>query len=84
MQISLNIQDDVYQKLASAGVDMQSKINDYLVNLADKRDTYTNSKQFQEDKAYFNDALDEIENGNTKLLNQKEYDDKMNEFMKAL
>jgi hypothetical protein len=84
MQISLNIQDDVYQKLISAGVDMQSKINDYLVNLAEKRDTYPNSKQFQEDKAYFNDALDEIENGNTKLLNQKEYDDKMNEFMQAL
>ena len=39
MQISLNIQDDVYKQLVNAGVDMQSKINEYLVNLVDKKMT---------------------------------------------
>jgi len=60
MQVSLNIQDDVYQKIKSAGIDMQSKINEYLLNLVDKRDDYLNSKQYQEDKAYFQKALEEI------------------------
>ena len=46
MQISLNIQDNVYQKLKSAGIDMQSKINEYLLNLVDRKDDYLNSKQF--------------------------------------
>ena len=71
MQISLNIQDDVYQKLKSAGIDMQSKINEYLLNLVDKKDGYLNSKQFQEDRAYFHEILEDIESGKTELLTQK-------------
>jgi len=63
MQISLNIQDDVYQKLVNAGVDMQSKFNDYLSIIANKKDTYLNSQQFQDDKIYFHQALQEVENG---------------------
>jgi len=84
MQISLNIQDDVYQKLVNAGVDMQSKINDYLINLANKKDNYLNSKQFQEDKAYFQEALEDIENGKTELLSQEQYDREMKLFEKSL
>ena len=72
MQISLNIQDDVYQKLISTGVDMQSKINEYLVKLVDKKDDYLNSKQYQEDKAYFQEALEDIESGKTKPLSHTE------------
>lgn len=72
MQISLNIQDDVYQKLVNSGVDMQSKINDYLINLASKKDTYLNSKQFQEDRAYFQGALEDIESGKIKPLSHTE------------
>ncbi|ADN09074.1 hypothetical protein [Sulfurimonas autotrophica] len=84
MQISLNIQDDVYQKLVNAGVDMQSKINDYLVSLADKKDDYLNSKQFQEDKAYFHQTLEDIESGKTELLSQEQYENEMEAFEKSL
>jgi len=72
MQVSLNIQDDVYQKLRSAGVDMQSKINEYLLNLVDKRDDYLNSRQYQKDKAYFQEALEDIESGQVKSLSHTE------------
>ena len=72
MQISLNIQDDVYQKLKSAGIDMQSKINEYLLNLVDKKDDYLSSKQYQEDRAYFQEALKEIESEKTKQLSHPE------------
>ena len=84
MQISLNIQDDVYQKLLNSGVDMQSKFNDYLSIIANKKDTYLNSQQFNEDRVYFQEALREVEDGETELLPQEEYDKDMNEFMKSL
>jgi len=72
MQISLDIQDDIYQKLTSAGIDMQAKINEYLLNLVDRKDDYFNSKQFQEDKAYFQKSLEDIESGKTKTLSHVE------------
>lgn len=84
MQVSINIQDDLYKKVVSSGMDMQTKFNEYLLTLFDKKETYMNSQQFQEDKAYFNNALDEIESGKVELLSQDEYDKEMNEFIKAL
>ena len=84
MQVSINIQDDLYKKVVSSGMDMQTKFNEYLLTLFDKKETYMNSQQFQEDKAYFNNALDEIESGKDELLSQDEYNKEMNEFMKAL
>jgi len=84
MQISLNIQDDVYKKLLDAGVDMQSKFNDYLAGLTDKKNSYMSSKQFQEDKAYFNQALEDIESGQDEVIEQKEYDADMDKFIKSL
>jgi len=84
MRISLNIQDDVYQKLVNAGVDMQSKINDYLVNLASKKDTSLNSQQFKENSAYFHEALKDIESGKDELIEHKEYEEDMENFIKSL
>jgi len=84
MKVSVNIQDDLYKRFVESGADIQTKFNEYLLTLLDKKDSYLNSKQFQEDKAYFNDALNEIENGNDTLLTQKKYDEEMNEFMKTL
>jgi len=84
MQVSVNIQDDLYKRFIESGADIQTKFNEYLLTLLDKKDSYQNSKQFQEDKIYFNDALKEIENGNDTTLTQKEYDEEMNEFMKTL
>lgn len=68
MQISIDIQDDLYKKVLNSGIDMQTKFNEYLLTLFDKKDEYLNSNQFQEDKAYFHNALEEIENGKVELL----------------
>ena len=84
MQISLNIQDDVYQKLKNAGIDMQSKINEYFLNLVDRKDDYLNSKQCQEDRAYFHEILKDIESGRTELLTQEQYNKEMEAFEKSL
>jgi len=63
---------------------MQSKINNYLTILVDKKDDYLNSKLFQKDETYFQEALREIEMQEIELLSQEEYDKDMNEFIKTL
>jgi len=63
---------------------MQSKINEYLLNLVDRKDDYLNSKQFQEDRAYFHGILENIESGKTELLSQEQYDKEMEAFEKSL
>jgi len=73
MQVSIDIQDDLYNRFVESGADIQIKFNEYLLTLLDKKD-----------KLYFNDAFNEIENGDDIPLTQKEYDEEMNEFMKAL
>jgi len=83
MQVSIDIKDDLYKRLFENGVDLQAKFNEYLVTILEKK-SYLDSKQFQEDQAYFHEVLEEIENGNGGLLTQTEYDKEMNEFMKAL
>ncbi len=39
---------------------------------------------YEETKAYFNNALKEIENGDDELLSQEEYDKQMDTFVKTL
>jgi len=72
MQISLNIKDEVYKKLVGAGVDMQSRVNDYLTSLVNSKDTYIDSKQFREDKKHFNDRLESIKSGEATLMPHSE------------
>jgi len=84
MQISLNIKDEVYKKLVGAGFDMQSRFNEYLTSLVNSKDTYIDSKQFQEDKAYFQEELRAIEDGEVELIEQEAYDKDMTIFMKSL
>ena len=79
MQILIDIQDDIYQRLQKAGIDIQSRFNEYLASLA-----YKNSKQEEEDKAYFQQALDEVESGKAKLLDEEQYEKEMKAFERSL
>lgn len=81
MQVSINIQDDLYKKVVSSGMDMQTKFNEYLLTLFDKKEAYMSSKQFQEDKVYFHNALDEIENGKVELVSFDDGLDELDEFI---
>ncbi|SFV59344.1 hypothetical protein MNB_SM-7-78 [hydrothermal vent metagenome] len=65
MQVTLNIQDELYKELIDAGIDMQSKFDEYLKSVMAK-------KQFEENRAYFQEALDEVESGKVKLLSHAE------------
>lgn len=68
-------------KFVESGVDVQTKINEYLLTLLDKKDTYLDSKQFKEDKTYFNNALDEIESSKVKLVPFNDGFDELDEFI---
>ena len=45
---------------------------------------YKNTKQFQEDRAYFQKCLEEIEGGKTKCFSQDEYNTAMGDFTSTL
>ena len=79
MQISIDIQDDIYQQLQKAGIDIQSRFNEYLASLA-----YKNTKKYEEDKAYFQQALEEVESGKAELLDEEQYEKEMKTFERSL
>jgi hypothetical protein len=83
MQVSINIQDDLYKKVVSSGMDMQTKFNEYLLTLFDKKEVYKNSGQFQEDRAYFHDALEEIESGKVESLSHNDVWEQIEKHTKA-
>ena len=83
MQISIDIQDDLYTKLTRSGIDMQEKIKEFLQNLANN-DSYLSSMQYQKNKAYFQEAYRAIKEGKEELLDQTQYDKGIEKFLKTL
>ena len=72
---TIQIENDLYQELIKYGIDVQSELKS-IHNL--------DSKEFQEDKAYFQETLKEIENGETELSHTESYNQSMNIFVKEL
>ncbi len=71
MQVSIDVQDDLYEQVLNSGIDMQSEFNDYLRRQIEEND-YQRSKQFQEDKADIEEALQELKSGKVKALTHEE------------
>ncbi len=79
MQISLNIQDDLYQQLVSHGIDIQNEaINTFKKIIATKP---AKSKEFLENQAYFQDILDDIESGKAELVSFENGLDDLDKFI---
>jgi hypothetical protein len=81
MQISLNIDDAIYEKLKKSGVDIQAKIDEMINSLVKERG---HSKEFLENRAYFQSVLEEIESGKAKLLSQEEYEKEIDKIFNSL
>ncbi len=71
MQVSIDVQEDLYKKIVTSGVDMQSRFNEYLRDQFEE-DAYLNSTQFQVDKKELEETLAEIKNGTAKMLSHEE------------
>ena len=81
--IHFQVEDDLYKKVVSSGMDMQSKFNEYLLTLFDKKEIYMSSKQFKEDKAYFQNSLEEIDSEKVKTLSHDEAWEQIEKHTKA-
>ena len=81
MQISLNIDDVIYEKLKKSGIDIQEKIDEMLNSLVKER---FHSEEFLENRAYFQNVLEEIESGKAELLSQEEYEKEIEEILNSL
>ncbi|MEO1953570.1 MAG: hypothetical protein ABGW74_02580 [Campylobacterales bacterium] len=66
MQVSLNIQDDLYQQLVSCGIDIQNEAIKTFKKIVETKPA--KSKEFLENQAYFQNILDDIENGDVELV----------------
>ena len=74
--IQLDIPDDSVDTFLTIVSNLKSNI---VQNIKLKGDAH-----YEESKNYFHEALQTIENGNETLLNQEEYDEQMNTFIKNL
>jgi hypothetical protein len=66
------------------GSDTQSLLKDFVSFVKLSLDDGYPSLSNEEAKKRVSQAIDEVKNGSAKLLNQAEYDEDMNEFMKSL
>ena len=82
--IHFQVEDNLYDEIIKKGINIQDELKLALNKILYKKESYLNSQNFQDDKAYFHNAFDEIESGKSLLLNQEDYDKEMNEFIKAL
>ena len=60
--IKLQVDDTVYDEIVKSDINIQEELKLALGNIVFRK-SYLDSPQYQEDKKYFNDALDEIESG---------------------
>lgn len=80
MQVSIDVQDDLYEKVLNSGIDMQSEFNDYLRRQIEEN-SYKDSKEFQENRAYFHKIHEEIKNGEATLIPLDEGWDTLDDFI---
>ena len=80
MQVSIEVQKDLYEQVVSSGVDMQRKFNEYLRSELNEN-SYVDSSQFQEDRAYFQKIRQEIKNGEVELIPFDEDIDTLDDFI---
>jgi len=67
MQVTVDINDDIYNAFVQNGVNVQEMIKAYIAKL-----TPASSEAFLEDKAYFQTILEEVESGKATLLEHQD------------
>jgi hypothetical protein len=75
MQVTVDINDDIYNAFVQNGVNVQEMIKAYIAKL-----TPASSEAFLEDKAYFQTILEEVESGKATLLSEESYEKEMQAF----
>jgi len=75
------VEDSLYNELIKKGINVQDEVRIALNKILYKKDDYLNSQNFQEDKAFFQNALDEIDSGKVKLVPFNDGFDELDAFI---
>ncbi len=67
MQITLNVDDDTYNTLLNSGIDLKEQLNEVIATL-----TYKTTKEYRENKVYFQRILDEVTSGKAELVGHED------------
>ncbi|MCH9740966.1 MAG: hypothetical protein K0U38_09030 [Epsilonproteobacteria bacterium] len=83
---TIQIENDLYRDILKYGIDIQAELKRVINKFSEQKEahSYLDSQEFQLDKAYFQNCLDDIESGKTKLLNQETYNRDMDSFVEEL
>jgi len=81
MQLTVEVENEIYDELKTMGIDIQSKIKEYLKNLID--DGYPTISKEEANKRVA-DAVERYDSGKGEYLQQKEYDKEMEVFFETL
>lgn len=86
--IKLQVNDNKLEAFLNLVDNLKDGIVENIVIQSDSLDketkNYMQTEQFQNDKAYFQKSLADIESGKTKCLSQNEYELSMNKFTEEL
>ena len=83
MQISIDIQDDIYRRLQTAGIDIQSRINEFALLLL-KRDSDTKPLSFDEASKRVSEAVERYDTQSGEYLDELQYKREMERFYKTI
>jgi hypothetical protein len=83
---TIQIENNLYNDIIKYGIDIQTELKNSIENFLEnkKNHDYLSSKEFEKDRAYFQDALEGIESGKTELLDQETYNKEMDSFVEDL
>ncbi|NEW60674.1 hypothetical protein GSY74_05200 [Sulfurovum sp. bin170] len=71
---TIQIENDIYSDILKYGIDIQTELKQVIAKFLEKKESYSylNSKEFQKDKAHFQQCLEDIESGKTKTVSHDE------------
>ncbi|MDQ1267897.1 MAG: hypothetical protein QG560_540 [Campylobacterota bacterium] len=79
--IQFQVEDSLYNEIVKRGINIQDELRLALNKILYNKESYLSSQNFQDDKAYFQNALDEIDNGQVKLVPFNDGFDELDAFI---
>ncbi|MFA6137802.1 MAG: hypothetical protein WC667_06925 [Sulfurimonas sp.] len=66
--IHFQVEDNLYDEMIKKGINIQDELKLAFNKILYNKESYLSSQNFQDDKAYFQNALEEIESGKVRLV----------------
>jgi len=82
---TIQIENSLYNDIVKYGIDIQEELKNAIESFLEKKksNAYLDSKEFQDDKAYFQNCLADIESGKTETVAHDEMWETIDKHTKA-